>query len=40
VDDLVALLRANLSAIEAALAEGCVVVFGERTLRIRKLPIL
>lgn len=40
VDEMVALLDMNLASIEEAVAEGCIVVFGERTLRIRRLPIL
>lgn len=36
----IALLLANLTAIEGPLTDGCVVVFDEARLRIRMLPIL
>lgn len=40
VEELLVLLAANLAPAETAVAEGSVVVFGERTIRIRRLPIL
>jgi predicted nuclease of predicted toxin-antitoxin system len=39
VPDLAALIIDNLPAVEADLAAGAVVVFGETTIRIRRLPI-
>jgi len=38
VDELLALIQANLPMVKDALAEGSVVVLGEGTARIRRLP--
>ncbi|MDR0483305.1 MAG: DUF5615 family PIN-like protein [Cellulomonadaceae bacterium] len=39
VGELAALLRVNLLPLEAELAEGAVVVIGEREIRLRRLPL-
>ena len=39
VEDLAALLVANLPVVAQDLSSGCVVVIGEDSLRVRRLPI-
>jgi predicted nuclease of predicted toxin-antitoxin system len=40
VEDLAALLVANLPVVAQDLSSGCVVVIGEDSLRVRRLPIV
>jgi hypothetical protein len=39
-DQIVAIVLANVDAVEEELRQGAIVVFGEDWLRVRKLPIL
>ena len=40
VEELLAVLAANLDMVETAMSEGSVAVLGQNTMRIRRLPIL